>query len=201
MNARIFIGSLVLAIFAALLAGCEPAGPVTTKGVLTRTAVNPPLPPPPPGAATPEVVRNTNPFDRAGATPAEAAATTPADTPPAADPTYSPAGPTDSSPKPSIRLSVGIALPQTLPDGTQIGVGVDYKVTSGRLSTSAKYFWVIEKGQGEVAMEVQLKPQGGNLAGFLPISIRPEDGPFKTRIDEVSTSGSRATVSNVESLR
>jgi hypothetical protein len=106
----------------------------------------------------------------------------------------------ESAPKPSIRLSVGLALPQTLPDGTQVGVSVDYKVT-GKLNSSAKYVWVIESRQGETAMEVQIKPQGGNLASFLPISIRPGDSPFRARIDEVSSSGSRVRVSNVEELR
>ena len=80
-------------------------------------------------------------------------------------------------------------------------MSVDYKLTSGSLNPSAKYVWVIESRQGEIAMEVNLKPQGGNLAGFLPLAIRPEDGPFKARIDEVSTSGSRVRVSNVESLK
>jgi hypothetical protein len=87
-----------------------------------------------------------------------------------------------------------------LPDGTQVGVSVDYKVT-GKLNSSAKYVWVIESRQGETAMEVQIKPQGGNLASFLPISIRPGDSPFRARIDEVSSSGSRVRVSNVEELR
>jgi hypothetical protein len=196
MNARAIIGSLVLATFAALLAGCEPAGPVTTQGVLTRTAVNPPLPPPPPGSPTPEVVRKTNPFDRAEAPRAEA----PVTAPPVADPTYSPAEPTNSSPKPSIKLSVGIALPQTLPDGTQVGVSVDYKVT-GRLNTSAKYVLVVESRAGETIFDVKLSPQGGNLAGFLPLSIRPEHSPFRARIDEVSSSGSGATISNIAPLQ
>jgi hypothetical protein len=194
-----------------LLAGCEPKGPVTTQGVLTRTAANPPLPPPPPGTPAAEVEQKANPFDRgspaanespAPATPPAAASPeTTAYSPPPTEPTFTPTQPTASASKPSIRLSVGIALPQTLPDGTQVGVSVDYKLTSGSLNASAKYLWVIESRQGETAMEVNLKAQGGNLAGFLPISIRPEDSPFKARIDELSSSGSRTRVSNVESLR
>jgi hypothetical protein len=202
MSDRILFGLVVIAALAALLTGCEPTGPVTTQGVLTRNAANPPLPPPPPGvslpAATPvpDQARKTNPFDR----PATAASEPTTSAAPAAEPTYSPTEPTTSASKPSIRLSVGIALPQTLPDGTQIGVSVDYKLT-GNLNPSAKYLWVIQSRQGETAMEVQLKPQGGNLASFLPIAIRPEDSPFKAWIDEVSTSGSRLRVSNVESLQ
>ena len=52
-----------------------------------------------------------------------------------------------------------------------------------------------------MAMEVQISPQGGNLASFLPIEIRPGDRPFKARIEEVSTSGSRVRVSNIEELK
>lgn len=200
MNVRIIVDLFFIGVFVFVLSGCEPTGPVTTKGVLTRNAANPPLPPPPPGAPLPQApapdqARMTNPFDRPEAVPAASPVPTSA-----AKPTYSPTEPTTSASKPSIRLSVGIALPQTLPDGTQIGVSVDYKLT-GTLNPSAKYVWVIQSRQGETAMEVQLKPQGGNLAGFLPIAIRPEDSPFKAWIDEVSTSGSRVCVSNVESLR
>lgn len=205
MNTRIVVGSVVIVALIALLLGCEPTGPVTSKGVLSRTATNPPLPPPPPGTtpasttpATPpeaappvDAPQRANPFERGGsATPAASTPSTAAETPG-----------TDSTSKPSIRLSVGIALPQTLPDGTQVGVSVDYKLIKGQLNKSAKYIWVIETGRGETGMEVELKPQGGNLANFLPISIQPGDGPFKARIDEVSTSGSRTRVSNVEPLR
>jgi len=201
MSDRILFGLVGVAALAALFTGCEPTGPVTTQGVLTRNAANPPLPPPPPGVSLPEApapgeARKTNPFDRTAAAPSEPATSAPT----VAESTYTPTEPTSSAAKPSIRLSVGIALPQTLPDGTQIGVSVDYKLT-GNLNPSAKYLWVIQSRQGETAMEVQLKPQGGNLASFLPIAIRPEDSPFKAWIDEVSTSGSRLRVSNVESLQ
>ncbi len=224
MNARTNKRLPLIAIALVLLAGCEPTGPVTTKGVLTRSATNPPLPPAPPGAAMPSEapapeagrsvsgggLRKANPFDRtdavatespSGLAGAEATPSEPAAAPPASsEPNYSPE-PTASSTKPLLRLSVGIALPQTLPDGTQVGVSVDYRLTTGRLNPSAKYVWVIESRQGQTAMEVNLRPQGGNLAGFLPLAIRPEDSPFKAWIDEVSTSGSRVRVSNVESLR
>ena len=196
MNTRIVVGSVVLAALTALLLGCEPAGPVTTQGVLTRSASNPPLPPQPPGSQASTADRKTNPFDRADTAPVESASGAPA-----AVPTSTATETTDSTPKPSIRLSVGLALPQTLPDGTQVGVSVDYKITAGKLNSAAKYVWVIESRQGETAMEVQIAPQGGNLASFLPISIRPGDSPFRARIDEVSSSGSRVRVSNVEELR
>jgi hypothetical protein len=196
------VGAIAVASFAMLVAGCDPPGPVTSKGVLTRNTSNPPLPPPPPGssAATPAADipprrddnRRTNPFERPVGDASPAAAQPASTTTPTAP---------DSAGKPTIRLSVGTALPQTLPDGTQVGVGVEYKLTSGALNPSAKYVWVVESRQGQTAMEVKLSPQGGELLSFLPIAIRPGDGPFKAWIEEVSTSGTRVRVSNVEELK
>jgi hypothetical protein len=198
MTGRFSIALLATCMLAAL-GGCEPSGPVTTKGVLTRNPANPPLPPPPPGSQKAESTQRA-------VAPAEAsqhAATDPAaaESSPALSPAESSTSSSSSTPsgKPYIRLSVGLALPQTLPDGTQVGVSVDYKIL-GNLKPSVKYLWVIQTAKNEVAMEVQLSPQGGNLANFLPYEIRPEHGPFKARIDEVSTSGSRACASNVEPL-
>ncbi len=201
MRTRMLAELIAVGAMAALAAGCEPPGPVTSKGVLTRNVTNPPLPPPPPGSSVSETTatvspprdenRRANPFERPGG-----------ESPPAsAEPTSTQTTPTVSAGKPSIRLSVGLALPQTLPDGTQIGVSVDYKLTGGTLNPSAKYVWVVESRQGQTAMEVQISPQGGNLASFLPIEIRPGDGPFKAWIDEVSASGSRVRVSDVEELK
>ena len=205
MRTRMLAEFIAVGAMAALLAGCEPPGPATTKGVLTRNVASPPLPPPPPGSSavvTPADVappsnenRRANPFERPGSESQSTSA------PATAQPTPTQTTSTDSAGKPTIRLSVGIALPQTLPDGTQIGVSVDYKLTSGALNPSAKYVWVIESRQGQTAMQVQISPQGGNLASFLPIEIRPGDGPFKAWIEEVSTSGTRVRVSDVEELK
>lgn len=200
MSPRFF--TLVSIAAALVLTGCEPPSVAqSAKGVITsdgppKPPVPPPPPPPPPGEE----------------------ATTPAISPAAANPEQNPVArnpvaprpvettalqttPSATAAKPFIKLSVGIALPQTLPDGTQVGVSCDYKLLKPTLNSSAKYLWVIESAKGEIAMEVQIKPQGGNLAGFLPLEIRPGDSPFKARIDEVTTSGSRVTVSNVEMLR
>jgi hypothetical protein len=200
MCPRIF--TLVLLVTAVLvLTGCDPPPSAqSAQGVIAGVVPKPPAPPPPPPppgekAATPA----------ASLSPANPAAPTDQVTnpvaarrveTPAVDPT-----PSNSAAKPFIKLSVGIALPQTLPDGTQVGVSVDYKLLKPNLNSAAKYFWVIESVKGEIAMEVHIKPEGGNLAAFLPLEIRPGDGPFSARIDEVMTSGSRVTVSNVEPLR
>jgi hypothetical protein len=196
MNPRIIAHTIfVTAAMNLLFTGCEPpSSPQSAKGAIAGVAPKPPPPPPPPpgeeattsAASLSPAVANppTNPVAPKPALPTDA------------DPT-----PSASTAKPFIKLSVGIALPQTLPDGTQVGVSVDYKLLKPSLNSSAKYYWVIESRQGETAMEVQLKPQGGNLAGFLPLEIRPGDSPFKARIDEITTSGSRVCVSNVEPLR
>ncbi|MDP6717007.1 MAG: hypothetical protein QGF59_00070, partial [Pirellulaceae bacterium] len=47
-----------------------------------------------------------------------------------------------------LRLATAIALPQTLVDGTQLGVSVDYFLIGGPERTGAKYFWVISRGDG-----------------------------------------------------
>jgi hypothetical protein len=89
-------------------------------------------------------------------------------------------------------LSAGVALPQLLPEGTQIGVSVDYKV-SGRLNGSARYALVVESSAGPIAVPVKLSPEGGTLQGFLPLSVRPEHKPFSARVEELAP-GSRRSV-------
>ena len=203
MNARIIAHTILVSVAMNLLfTGCEPPSSAqSAKGVVTsggppRPPMPPPPPPPPPGeegttvaTSLPVASSETNPVARNPVAPQPVETT-------AADPT-----PRASTAKTFIKLSVGIALPQTLPDGTQVGVSVDYKLLKPSLNSAAKYLWVIESAKGEIAMEVQIKPEGGNLAGFLPLEIRPGDSPFKARIDEVMSSGSRVTVSNVEMLR
>ena len=201
MSPRIFT-LVAITTVALVLTGCEPPSTVqSAKDLITsdgppKPLMPPPPPPPPPGedvtapAVSPALANTpTSPVAR-NAVPPQPAPSTAAETTPSA-----------TAAKPFIKLSVGIALPQTLPDGTQVGVSCDYKLLKPSLNSAAKYLWVIESAKGEIAMEVQIKPQGGNLAGFLPLEIRPGDSPFQARIDEVSTSGSRVTVSNVEPLR
>jgi hypothetical protein len=111
-----------------------------------------------------------------------------------------PAEPTQPTPpaagQPILRLSAGVALPQLLPEGTQIGVSVDYKV-SGRLNPSARYALVVESAGGRVAVPVTLSAQGGTIQGFLPAEVRPEHKPFSARIEELAPgSRSSVTVSN-----
>jgi hypothetical protein len=80
-----------------------------------------------------------------------------------------------------IRLSAGVALPQTGPEGTLMSFSVDYEFTQGEPASG--YIWVIERAHGGPARQpIQLARQGN-----LPILIngwRPEDGPFQTHIED-----------------
>jgi hypothetical protein len=108
---------------------------------------------------------------------------------------------TTAEAKPSIHLSAGIALPQLLPEGTHVGVSVDYKIT-GQLRTSSRYVLVVESSAGEITVPVQLSSVGGTIQGFCPYSVRPEHQPFRARIDEHSPSSSRGVrVSNTVALQ
>ena len=98
-----------------------------------------------------------------------------------------------------IHLSAGVALPQLLPDGTQVGVSVDYKI-NGRLKSS-RYVLVIEFSAGQFALPVKLSPMRGTLQDFLPSSVRPEHKPFRARIDEYPATGSPIQASNTVSLQ
>ena len=127
------------------------------------------------------------------ATQAPAGAVEPPATDPAEPaPVSKPPLPTSPTRQPIVRLSAGAALPQLLPEGTQVGVSVDYRVT-GRLSTSARYALVVESAGGQVAVPVELASRGGTIEGFLPATVRPEHKPFRAWIDELAP-GSRSSV-------
>ena len=84
--------------------------------------------------------------------------------------------------RPSIKLSAGMAVPQSLPTGTAMGFSVDYRFIAGRPGSSP-YLWVIQPGKGQTAKQpVQLQPQG-NLHMFV-LQFRPENGPFHTHIED-----------------
>jgi len=183
----LLLGSALVAV---LLSGCEPPA-----GSSTTAANVPPGPPAPP-----------SPFADA----VENQPVAPANTEP--EPTVSP--PTQAQPadriadgitaqQPSaaadssrfVSLSAGVAVPQLLPEGTQIGVSVDYTL-SGSPKSSCRYLLVVESKEGDTPLPVKLDPQGGTFQGFLPPSVRPEHQPFRARIDEVDPQGGRVRISN-----
>lgn len=104
------------------------------------------------------------------------------------------------SAEPPIRLSVGIALAQTLPTGTGMSFSVDYQFLEGRPNSSNRYLWVMEgRGGKSQRQPVQLSPQG-NLLLIVP-GFRPEDGPFSSHIVELTPGGSQRRMSRSISMR
>ena len=77
------------------------------------------------------------------------------------------------------RLSAGVALPQSLPNGTTMGFSVDYVLSRNLPGSGNRSIWVIQSAKGgSVAIPVQLKAKG-NLSAFAP-GLRPEHGPFQS---------------------
>jgi hypothetical protein len=87
--------------------------------------------------------------------------------------------------QPSIRLSAGVALPQSLPTGTAMGFSVDYQFSSGEPSTTSPYVWVVQPAKGEPAKQSVRLSGRGTLQNFFP-QFRPENGPFSTHIEDAN---------------
>ncbi len=85
-----------------------------------------------------------------------------------------------------IELSTGVAMAQTLPEGTSMSFSVDYRVAKdAKVDPKAKYVWVIERSGGgtPIRKEIPLTPQG-TLQIITP--WHPEDGPFRSHIEDAS---------------
>lgn len=180
-------------LFAVGFAGCEEPGGGAGKGGATLESSGPP--PPPPLAKTagegtqPDVGGSREP----AAAPSPGARPAPPVSPPADAPVTTPvvrpppattAGSTASGP-PAIRLSAGLALPQTGPTGILMSFSVDYKFTAGEPNPTSPYVWVIQRAKGGPArVGVRLGQKG-----TLPVLIggwRPEQGPFQSHIEDAS---------------
>lgn len=102
--------------------------------------------------------------------------------------------------QPPIKLSAGVALPQTGPTGTLMSFSVDYQFTQGGPDPTAKYVWVIKRSQGDPYQRpVQLNSKG-TLQTLIP-GWRPEEGPFQSHIAEVSDEEALVKVSGSITLR
>lgn len=87
-------------------------------------------------------------------------------------------------PVPAAELSAAVALPMTGPEGTMMGFSVDYQFRGGELPSGA-FIWVIEGAQGrQYRVAVKLESRG-NLMLVVP-GWRPEDGPFRCRLEDQS---------------
>ena len=180
---RLFAIATLIGIGPTLFAGCDPP-----PAPVANTPPAPPPPPPPASVSTGSEV----------ASPAAG----PKSPVPLADFQVTPSNDSSRSAQLEqlpIHLSVGVAVPQLLPEGTQIGVSVEYAIT-GRLNSS-QYHLVIESSAGHCALPVNLSPMRGTLQDFLPPSVRPEHKPFKARIEEKPSKGHSVPVSNTVALQ
>jgi hypothetical protein len=99
-----------------------------------------------------------------------------------------------------VHLSVGIALAQTLPNGTAMSFSVDYQFREGSPNQSNKYVWVIEGQGGKSLQKPVALANKGNLSTLAP-GLRPEAGPFSSHIFEITPDGSQRKISRSISMR
>jgi len=124
---------------------------------------------------------------------------------PASGPGWQPVTPQPGSPtvgpgggQPSIRLSTGVALAQTLPTGSAMGFSVEYQFVQGVPNRSARYVWVIKSPHGNLAELPMPIANQGTLQTFVT-HWRPNPGTYETYIDECHGSA-RRTVSKKLSM-
>jgi hypothetical protein len=166
------------------LTGCsEEPPPVRTQPAGSPKANADPKPAPAPAPApAPVPVAERSPSSEV---------TVPASTPTANSVSNEPAKPADvGNPQAKapasgkkIKLSAGVALPQTMPEGAAMSFSVDYRFTEG-LPAATPYVWVIERSWGEPAkVPVTLDDREGNLMTFVP-QWRPNEGPFQAHLED-----------------
>lgn len=198
---RLFAYLLPVMLVVAMLSGCEPKGAGERSGLLMDAPPGPPLPSAPPVVFQPPLAQDSQPTEEAGNAPAQTnvpmAATAESQTPRPQQPISQAS---TIAAQPLFHLSAGVAAPQSLPEGTRVGVSVDYRVT-GPMSASSKYALVVESNAGEVSISVTISPQRGTLQGFLPLAVRPEHQPFNARIDELRPGSAPMPVSNTATLK
>ena len=174
-------------------AGCEEPGGGTGKGGVTLESSGPPPPPPLAKAAGEGTQPDVGESRAPGAAPSpgtrpEAPVSQPAVAPvttPAVPPPPSTTAGTTASQVPAIRLSAGVALPQTGPTGILMSFSVDYKFTAGEPNPTSPYVWVIQRAKGgPMRVGVRLGQKG-----TLPALIggwRPEQGPFQSHVEDAN---------------
>ncbi|MEX0717730.1 MAG: hypothetical protein WD066_14145 [Planctomycetaceae bacterium] len=169
-----------------LLAGCSYEG-IETKPRQAAGERNEPADPapaavsPPPAAAKGERVAVDEPpaapvdathhnDDRVHA--AESAATVPQP--------RNASSPTATAPAFAIELKRGVALAQTLPNGTAMGFSIDYRFLRDGPRSNWRYLLRYQAGDGRRFDQPVALDRQGTLQQF--VGWRPEDGPFHARI-------------------
>ncbi|MBN2021190.1 MAG: hypothetical protein JW809_00205 [Pirellulales bacterium] len=209
---RVAFGGILFGL--AVVAGCDDGPPGTSPAPRTPASASPapvqelpgtppaaPVPQPPGAApAAPSAVEGN-----AWSAPPEhmpPAVVPPDGAPPAAPPAVQPYPSTQPMVEPPampIRLSTGVALPQTGMEGIMMGFSVEYECGSGHPNATSRYGWVIQRARGEPAVtEVQLQARG-TLQMFAP-GWRPDEGPFQAQLIELRPDGTRRPVSDPVAL-
>jgi hypothetical protein len=166
------------AVIALCWLGCDQpsATPVSSTkslplAVSTQTVV------PSDTSATPPAASEENPAPEAAP---------PSGNPPVArSPVQAPGAAPTTTPAPSaprIQLSTGVALAQTLPDGTSVLCSIDYHWVSGGAQPGVDYFWVVELGNGQrMNGSANVSKRSGTIQAILR-GVKPDQGPFKAAI-------------------
>jgi hypothetical protein len=205
MNVRTILLVACLAIAGGSLAGCdlpssEPVGSVI-RSAPAEAAPGPPAQPlaqpgldleTPPGGI--EVAQETSAAAGVELPPVEVS------TPNTPAPAAASAATAQADNRPNFQLSAGVAVPQSLPGGTQIGVSVDYRTLRG-VDPSSQYLLIVASSAGETTLPVELDASAGTIEGFLPPSVRPEDQPFHARIEERHAGSAAVKASNTLRLQ
>jgi len=96
---------------------------------------------------------------------------------------------------PSLKLSAGVALPQSLPTGTAVGFSVDYTLDGGQVTRDMKCVWVIEPANGSpIERPVAITRASGELR-FFAKDVKPEQGPFSCHVAIVRPDGKKEPIS------
>lgn len=181
----------ILSLTALGLAGCSDE-PATAPNSSVKPAAAKPNPPPPPAPVPAPAPAESQVMQKApaSAVKAESEAKKPRMTlgpPPASPESKKPGymGVPDANValRQKIKLSAGVALPQTGPEGHLMSFSVDYEFMQ-ETPVAKQYFWVIERTQGDSAkVPAPLTKKQGNLMTLIP-KWRPTEGPFQTHLED-----------------
>ena len=103
-------------------------------------------------------------------------------------------------PTPAVKLSAGVALGQTGPEGTLMMFSVDYRFREGAPSKQSRYAWVIKPATGEPLEQIVKLTRQSTLQAIVP-QWRPENGPFTSYIDEIAPDGTRRSLTEPIAMR
>ena len=102
-----------------------------------------------------------------------------------------------SSSRPKFDLSAGVALPQTLPNGTGMMFSVDYQLIGGQIGTNDQFALVVKPANAQAFMQPQGRLQNSGTIQIIAPGMKPNIGPFEAFIIDRSNN----VLSNKEPLK